>query len=70
MSLFTRISIAVVAALWLAGCIVVDDFGEYWNKGFIDNCVNEIELDSHDHRPHAAKTMLMRSLRVGKHTFL
>lgn len=62
-----------VVALALAGCIVVDDFGDYWNKGFIDNCVNEIALTDHDHdkpRNSHSKTLLMRSLRVGKHTFL
>lgn len=59
--------------LVLSGCIVVDDFGSYWNKGFIDNCVNSIVNANHDDdRRHNTqpKPMLLRSLRVGSHTFL
>lgn len=62
-----------VLAFALAGCIVVDDFGDAWSKGFIDNCVNELALtDNEYNRPHSphAKGMVMRSLRVGNHTFL
>ncbi len=55
----------------LNACIVVDDFGDYWNKGFIDNCVNEIASNDSDYdRASHHKTMLLRSLRIGKHTFL
>ncbi len=62
-----------ILAFALASCIVVDDFGGYWEKGFIDNCVNDIVMSSHDYaRPRSASTkpLLMRSLRVGKHTLL
>jgi len=62
----------LAAAFALAGCIVVDDFAEYWDKGFIDHCVNDIMSTgegSRNGKPRN-KTMLMRSLRVGNHTFL
>lgn len=67
--------LALAVACVLSGCIVVGDFGDYWNKGFIDNCVNEIQHNRSKEERNAkakvaARRMLMRSLRIGKHTFL
>jgi hypothetical protein len=59
--------------LSLCSCIVVENFSEYWNKGFIDNCANEIMRNNSDHTGrHTSRnsTALMRSLRLGNHTFL
>jgi hypothetical protein len=65
---------ALGIACIVSGCIVVDDFGGYWNKGFIDNCVNEIQhnrsKEEHADSKIPPKRALMRSLRIGKHTFL
>lgn len=61
------------ACLLLSGCIVVDDFGNYWNKGFIDSCVNAIVLPSltEDADTSAeAHEVELRSIQLGTHTFL
>lgn len=31
-----KVILGLIALLLLGGCILVDDFGEYWNKGIID----------------------------------
>lgn len=62
---------AVLACL-LTGCIIVEDFGTYWNKGFTDKCVNDIvyrEMES-DNEEEKAQDVLLRSVRIGGHTFL
>lgn len=68
---FRSFLLLLISAFALAGCIVVDDFGEYWDKGFIDHCVNDIMNSGESSRSgKPRKTLLMRSLRVGNHTFL
>lgn len=70
---FLRFLLPSAVLVALAGCIVVADFGEYWNRGFIDHCVNEIAAHGQDYRdPRGAhpSSIMMRSLRLGKHTFL
>lgn len=62
---------AALLCVFLAGCVVVEDFGAYWEQGFIDSCVNDIMRgDGGKKNKDSRKTALMRSLRVGKHTFL
>lgn len=66
----SSIVLALVACL-LVGCIVVDDFAEYWNKGFVDTCVNEIVLrDMEEDDNGSPSAVEMRSLKLGDHTFL
>lgn len=63
----------VVMSFLLAACVIVEDFGGYWEKGFIDHCVNEIVGNEPENRGRPAfrsKPLLMRSLRVGEYTFL
>jgi len=59
-------------ACLLAGCVVVDDFGKYWDKGFVDFCVNDLILRDmeDDNEGEKVKDMALRSVRLGKHTFL
>jgi len=63
--------LSACAACMLAGCIVVDDFGEYWAKGSVDPCVNAI-LDGdmrEDGEPVADINTVARSLHMGTHRF-
>lgn len=68
---FKNVVLAALASL-LFGCIVVDDFGAYWNKGFVDVCVNEIVQKgmSEDSAANPPVIPAMRSLQIGNHTFL
>lgn len=66
------IVVPLLLAFLLAGCIAVDDFGHYWDKGFTDACVNDIVLREMEEDNEGAKAAgaEMRSLRLGNHTFL
>ena len=69
-----RVMIATFCMLLLPSCIVVEDFGGYWDKGFIDYCVNDIVRAGMSSQGSNAKNatdeVVIRSLRLDKHTFL
>lgn len=69
------IAAVIVLSCLLLACIDVEDFGEYWKKGFIDSCVNDIvmhsmteESDEQDSQQY--KDVQLRSIKIGKQLFL
>src|SRR5262245_55033530 len=57
--------------LLLLGCIQVDDFGTYWEKGFVDSCIKDILLTEMAEDIAAGKpTPAIRSLNINGHLFI
>lgn len=67
-----RILMPVMFAVTLSGCIVVQDFGTYWNKGTQDTCILQIvEITMLEGNARGVPTAeLARTLKLGPHRFL
>ena len=65
----------LLAVLTLTGCLMVEDFGDYWEKGFADKCITEIARANYIDEANKGKTdeelhSLVRSVTLGDYNYL